>query len=435
MNRCPALLSTPRIALPTVLVAAALLLATAPAVAQAPVPNAAAPKADDKDAAALNPGNGKSNKLDALPGTDPGFKSPGYSKHYPGMALVRRGELMVRLRARIETRIGLWAQGAEKQEAMFVNGDQVERVGFGIPRARIGLSGEVAKHIPFVIVTDLARGGGDTEGKYLLDAWVGYERFHYFKFYLGARTVPFARSAILSSADAGLSERSRAGDAMAPFRQVGLTVAGDYDLLGLGWRLGVYNAFERHSVFYRGHVNATGLRGNRFHGVSVVGRLQLEPLGPVGMEIADLDGGGLRIHVGGGYYNNGAKTTSTTGMEADLHVKVHGFHLFVEWIADSADPVEEPTTTTTIPQDVQRQAITAELGYTLGKNGLAVRTELIDPDTAKEDNRDEMWLSVAFNHHFIRNIARFSLQFDHREELAGQPRDNDAVFGKLALRF
>ena len=375
------------------------------------------------------------SKLDPLPDTDPGFKSPGYAKHYPGMALVRRGELTVRVRARLEARVGLYASGQDTQGNMFVNGDHIERMGFGIPRARIGLGGQLANHIPFVIVSDLARGGGDTTGKYLLDAWIGYERFHYFKFYLGARTVPFTRSAILSSADAGLAERSRASDSMAPFRQVGLTVAGDYKLLGLGWRAGVYNGFERHPEFYGGHVNAVGLRGNRFHGMSWVGRLHLEPLGKMDVNIADFDGGGLRIHVGGGAYGNDAGSYSTMGIAADLHIKVAGLHAFFEFITDTANPSETPTTTTTIPANVDRQAITAEVGYTMGKNGFALRTELIDPNKDKDDNRDEMWLSACYNHYFLGNMARFSLQFDHRQELNGEPRDNDALHGKLALRF
>lgn len=374
-------------------------------------------------------------KDDALPADDPGFASPGYTKHYPGMAILKRGELMLRLRGRLETRIGLYASGQDTQGNMFVNGDMIERMGFGMPRARVGVAGQMANKIPFNITTELAQGGGDTTGKYLLDAWIGYERFNFFKLYLGARTLPFTRSAMLSSADAGLSERSRASAVMAPFRQVGLTVGGDYKLGGLSWRAGVYNGFERNSEFYLGHVNAVGLRGNRFHGLSWVGRLSVEPMGAMGPTVADLDGGKLRVHLGGGAYGNDAGSYSTMGYSADLHLKIAGLHALFEFIGDNATPNQTPTAISTIAAEVDRQAITAELGYTMGKNGIAVRTELIDQNKAKDDNRDEMWLSVAFNHHFIGNMARFSLQFDHRQELNGEPRDNDSLYGKLALRF
>ncbi len=402
------------------LAACAALLATSTAGAQGRPPAGSLPDGAERD---------------ALADDDPGFKSKGYKKYYPGMAAVTRGELRARLHARIETRIGLWAQGQQTHDNMFVNGDQIEKLGFGIPRARLGINGQLADHIPFLIATDLANRGGTSDGQYLLDAWVGYQRFHFFKLYLGARTVPFSRSAILSSADAGLSERARSADAMAPFRQVGLTLAGDYELAGLGWRLGVYNGFERHTEFYRGIVNGTGLRGNRFHGLSMVGRLHAEPLGQVGPNVADLERGKLRLHVGGGMYMNDAGTGKTQGMSADLHVKVAGFHLLAEWIRDDAEPVESPTTPATIPEKLTRQAMSVELGYTIAKHGIAVRAEMIDPNTAVDDNRDEMWLSVAFNHHFIENMARFSLQFDHREERNGEPRDNDALYAKLALRF
>lgn len=405
-------------------VVAAVLLATSAAGAQVPAgPTTAA----DRD------------KLDALPSDDPGFRSPGYPKYYPGMAMIRRGEMTVRMHGRIETRIGVLPMppkdGDEAPDNLFTNGDRVERTGFSVPRARFGLNGQVANHIPFLITADLARPDDTGAGEYLMDAWVGYDRFRFFKLWLGARTVPFSRSAILSSADAGLSERARSADAMAPFRQVGLTIGGDYDLLGLSWRLGVYNAFDRYGEFYRGVINSVGLRGNRFNGLSEVFRLSLEPMGPVGENVADLEGGKLRLHVGGGMYMNDSGSTQTQGTSADLHIKVAGLHALFEWIADSADPSETPTTPATIPAGKKRQAISAELGYTLGKNGVAVRTELIDQDTAIEDNRDEMWLSVALNHHFLGNMARFSLQFDHRQELNGEPRDNDSLYGKLALRF
>lgn len=415
----------------TALVVAATFLTTVLATQHA---SAQARDGTSSDGAGSDGAPSGTAALDKLADTDPGFASPGYTKHYPGMALVRRGELLVRIRGRIEARVGLYASGQDTQGNSLANGDLIERMGFGIPRARLGLGGQLANNIPYVLMTELARDGDDPRGN-LLDAWVGYERFHFFKFYVGARTVPFTRSAILSSADAGLAERSRASNSMAPFRQVGLTLAGDYKLLGLGWRAGVYNGFERNTEFYNGHVNAVGLHGNRFGGMSWVGRLHLEPMGAVGPNVADLSGGGLRVHVGGGAYGNNGGATQTMGYAADLHLKISGFHAFFEFIGDSADPKETPTATSTIPEIVKRQAMTAELGFTMEKNGIAVRAEMIDPNTAVDNNRDEMWLSLALNHHFIGNMARFSLQYDHRRELQGEPRDNDSLHGKLALRF
>lgn len=361
---------------------------------------------------------------------DPGLRAPGYKGYAPQMMSLRHGELVVRPHVRLELR----AAALTGDDNQILRGDLAERPGFGMPRARLGLNGQLAEHVPYAVVTDLASAAAGGSGA-LTDAWIGYERFHFFKMWFGVRTVPFSYSAILSSADSGLSERARSADAMAPFRQVGVTLGGDYDLAGLSWRIGVYNGFDRKVNFFRGAENGAGLRGNRFHGLSAVGRLQAQPLGKVGPEVADLDGGGLRLSLGGGGYVNDSGAAWMTGASADLHLKVGGAHLLVEWIRDTADPVQQPTTGQTLPEALVRQAMSVEAGYTYGKLGLAVRAEMIDPNTAVETNDDEMWLSGAITWHFIRNMLRAQLQFDHRQESAGQPYDNDTLLAKIALRY
>lgn len=362
--------------------------------------------------------------------TDPGLHAPGYRDYAPAMMTLRHGELTVRPHVRLELRAGLLT-GEDNQ---LLRGDLAERPGFGMPRARFGATGQLADHVPYTVVTDLASAAAGGSGA-LTDAWFGYERFRYLKMYFGVRTVPFSYQAILSSADSGLSERAHGSNAMAPFRQVGLTLGGDYDLAGISWRLGVYNGFDRKPNFYAGAVNGAGLRGNRFHGLSFVGRLQTQPLGQVGPEVADLDGGDFRLSLGGGGYFNDSGAGVMTGYSADLHVKAMGFHLLVEWIRDGADPVEQPTTGQTLPESLQRQALSVEAGYTRGKLGLAVRAEQIDPNLAVENNDDELWLSGAVTWHFIRNMLRAQLQYDHRRESAGQPYDNDTLLAKIALRY
>jgi hypothetical protein len=325
-----------------------------------------------------------------------------------------------------------------QEDAQDARGDLVERPqggsgtawmpGFEVPRARFGLSGQFANHVPFTIVTDLA-------ASRLTDAWVGYERFHFAKMYFGAKTVPFARSAILSSADAALSERSRAVAAMAPFRQVGVTLAGDYKLLGIGWQMGVYNGFDRLPTFHAGLENASGLHGNRLHGLSYVGRLQSAPLGDLGPAVHDIKGGDLRVLVGGGGYLNEGGTTSSQGVSADLHAKLKGAYVLLEFVRDTAEPSEKPTSLNTIPAKITRQAMIGEAGYFRGKLGLAVRAELIDPNTDKEDNDDELWLSACVGWHFVRNLLRFQLQYDHRREQAGVAIANDVLLAKMMLRL
>ena len=357
-----------------------------------------------------------------------------YQDYKPGQAIIQRGEMKLAPRVRLETRIGLYA-GADTQ---LTRGDLVERAGdasdrgwmtgFAVPRARFGMVGQFAAKVPFAIVTDLA-------GSRLTDAWIGYERFRYAKMWFGARTVPFSRSAILSSADAALSERSRAVSAMAPFRQVGVTLGGDYEDIGLSWRLGAYNGFDRLGTFYEGTENAAGLHGNRLAGLSSVGRLQWEPLGKMGDAVADMERKGLRLSVGGGAWLNDGGTNGAMGVGADLHVKAHGFHLLVEHLQDKASPFKRPKGTLTIPEDVERAATVIEIGWMGRKLSVAGRAELSDPNKAVDNSDDELGLSAAVGWHFIRNMLRFDVQFDHRREQNGQPYDNDVVLAKMLLRL
>ncbi|MCO4764317.1 MAG: hypothetical protein KC502_22595 [Myxococcales bacterium] len=361
----------------------------------------------------------------ATPAADNGgFGAPGYPAYHLGQATVTRGEMQVQLHTRLEMRAALLT-GEDNQ---LLRGDLAERPGFAVPRARFGLTGQFAKHIPFTVVTDLA-------GATLTDAWIGYQRFHYFKMWFGARTVPFSRSAILSSADAALSERSRSSNAMAPFRQIGLTVGGDYKLLGLTWRAGVYNGFDRHLNFYGGAVNSSGLHGNRFHGLSSVARIQVAPKGKMGPSVHDLTGGKLRFSVGGGAYMNDGGTTTGTGYSADLHVKAGGLHILAEWIRDDAKPSERPTTDNTIPEALTREAMSVEVGYVWRKLTFAARAELVNPNTDVENNDDEMWVSASVGKALVGNLLRVWLQYDHRRELQGQTFDNDTLLFKIMLRL
>lgn len=353
-----------------------------------------------------------------------GYRAPGYKAYHTGQAELQRGEMKIRPTVRLETRIGFLAG----EDAQLSRGDLIERAGFAVPRARFGLEGQFADHVPFSVVTDLA-------GQLLTDAWVGYERFHFTKMYFGARTVPFSRSAILSSSESALSERSRAATAMAPFRQVGVTLAGDYDKIGLHWRLGAYNGFDRVGLFYEGIRNNAGLHGNRIGGISGAARLDLAPLGEIGDSVFDHKGGGLRLNVGGGAYYNDGGSTSTLAYSGDVHLKVGGSHLLLEFLQDATKPFEEPSGTQTLSADVTRRAFVAETGHMFDKLSVALRAELIDPNTDKKDSDDELWLSASVGWHFVRDMLRFQLQYDHRREMNGEPYDNDALYAKMMLRL
>ena len=151
--------------------------------------------------------------------------------------------------------------------------------------------------------------------------------------------------------------------------------------------------------------------------------------------MADLDGGAARVSFGGGGYRDDSGAGIMVGMSADVHVKVAGAHLLLEWIRDGAEPVEQPTTGAALPATLTRQAMSAELGYTVGKLGLAVRGELIDANLDVENSDDELWVSGALTWHFIANMLRAQLQYDYRHELHGVSFDNQTLLAKMALRY
>ena len=189
--------------------------------------------------------------------------------------------VLVQLRTAILTGAGNQAAG----------GDRAERPGFAVPRARLGLAGELGRRVDFGIETDLA--GCDDGGHCdpLNEAWLGFRAWRGSQLVLGSHKVPFARSAMLGSGNAALAERSLASAAMAPFRQVGASMTGRYEkFAGIQWHLGVFNGFSRDSTFHGGIRQNEGVHGNRFHGLAYVARISVEPMGEPGRGVADLPG-------------------------------------------------------------------------------------------------------------------------------------------------
>jgi hypothetical protein len=224
---------------------------------------------------------------------------------------------------------------------------------------------------------------------------------------------------MLSSGHLGLAERSFSANAMAPFRQVGATLSGHYDLAGLEWYVGSYNAFERGINFYQGIREFSGFTGNRFGGVSFVGRLSAAPLGAMGKQVFDAEGGKLRLGIGVSGYTSDAGATRMNGMAGDLHAKFMGAHLLVQYLRDTANPKEQPTDTATTTTALTRQAITAELGYAWRRLNAAVRYEKIDPDTSRDDDQDGTVVSGALGVQLPGERMRIQAQFDHRQEPYG----------------
>jgi hypothetical protein len=326
----------------------------------------------------------------------------------------------------LQSQIALYAG----EDNLIEDGDPGERVGFRLRRARLGVSGWAWGVVDYSLSIDLSAG----KSVELLDAWIGYRYFPTLGFTLGASKVPFSRFALYGSARGTLSERPLGVQALAPFRQVGLTLEGELGGL-IRYALGAYNGFERQTNFHEGYVENAGLQGNRFNRLAFAGRLELQPLGALGEDMADLDGGGLRVGVGAGLYYSDGKTTKSAGWEVDLALKIAGLHFIAEYIADTAEPKSVPTTTATIPASVDRHAFVGELGYFIRaiNVGLAVRAELLDDNRDADNNGDELVLAGGVQYYWHRHHLKAMLDYTHRIELEGADRDNQTLL--LTLQF
>jgi len=304
------------------------------------------------------------------------------------------------------------------------DGDSAERPGFRLRRGRFGVRAWAFSYLEFMVSMETA----DFDVR-PLDAWIAYRPFSFMGATLGAHKVPFSRFATTSSARGSLIERPLSVDALAPYRQMGVTLHGEIGAGLASYSLGVYNGLDRHTNFHDGYVENAVFQGNRFNKISVAGRLSLKPLGTVGPDIADLDEGGLRIGVGMSVLHNEGATTRTTAWAADLILKVAGFHFIAEYLADTSEPAIRPTTPQTIPAQADRFGLIAEAGYMIlpAQLGVSGRFEWFDDDENVENSGDQIVATGGIQYYWHRHHFKASLDYTHREELAGPALDNDTL--------
>jgi len=326
----------------------------------------------------------------------------------------------------LQTQLVPW-QG---DDALIVSGDAADAPGVRIRRARLGVKGWAWGEVDWELSLQATSTGAD-----LLDAYVGYRGLTGIGFVLGVRKVPYSRFAMMGAGDGALAERPLGVRAMAPFRQVGLTIEGDIGDGLLRWAVGAYNGFSRSQSFYEGYRETTAIEGNRFTRLAYVARAELAPLGPVGDGLPDFSRKGLRLGLGGGFYFDPGKTVETLGFEGDLILKVCGFHFAAEYLYDKADPTAQPATDPIVPGTISRMALAAEAGYLLiGEElGLSARAEWLDDNTALDNNGDQLAVGGGLQYYLHRQHLKAQLELTHRQELQGQSLDNDALM--LQVQF
>ncbi len=357
---------------------------------------------------------------------DHGEAMPPWIRH---VARRMMGPLQIDTRALVQTQFAALVG----KDTSLEHGDRAERPGFALRRARFGASGRYGHRAQFGIFADLA-GNAQSQAVLLSEAWASLSLWQNASITMGAHRTPYAKSAMISSARMALAERAQAIQAMAPFRQVGVTLSGSYpNLLGIQWHVGAYNGFERGKNFYAGMTEFNGLGGNRNGGIAIVGRLALAPLGDLGPEAYDAKGGGLRVEVGVNAYRSNGTTTTMAGRSADLHAKIKGVHLHVEMLADSGDPKDQPTEAATLAAKINRRAMLVEAGYSMWRFNGALRAQLIDTNADNDTDPEEQIFSGAVGYQLPGDRVRLQLQVDHRQEVKGAALSNDVAFLQMQL--
>lgn len=315
-------------------------------------------------------------------------------------------------------------------DARLNSGDPADAPGVRLRRARLGVSGWAWGIVDWELSMQARSGGID-----LLDAWVGYRGLTGIGFVVGARKVPFSRFAMMGAGDSALVDRPLGVQAMAPFRQVGLTIEGDVGNGIVSWALGVYNGFSRNQSFNEGFRETTALEGNRFTRLAYVAHASLAPMGPVSPGMPDFRRGSPKFAVGGSFYYDDGKTVETIGVAANAIFKASGFHFAAEYLYDSAEPTTNPTTDATVPAAVSRHALIAELGYLILSDelGVTARFELLDDNLDLDNNGDQIVVSAGLQYYFRRQHLKAQLEYTHRTELHGAALDNDSLM--LQVQF
>lgn len=315
-------------------------------------------------------------------------------------------------------------------DALLVNADPADGEGFRLRRARLGVKGFAWGDVDFELSMEAT-----ADGMALLDAWVAWRPIIGFGVVVGARKVPFSRYALTSAMDSALADRPLGVRALAPFRQVGITLEGDVGNGIARYWLGAYNGFTRRASFGLGYDESTALDGNRFTNLAYAARVELAPLGPVGDGLPDFSRGGARVGVGGSFFYDDGRTIETIGWEVDAIFKMSGFHLALEWLNDSAEPSDQPATDATIPGAIDRMALTAEAGYLILDDtlGVAARFELLDDNVDQDNAGDQIVIGGGIQYYLHRQHLKALLEFQHREELHGASLDNDALILQVQL--
>lgn len=333
------------------------------------------------------------------------------------------------------SRLQLWG-GWVGDDALLTNGDKMQEYGFRLRRARFGIDGNVTKQLSYALELDLfdqERTGGP-----LYEAFLAYETCPYATIVAGMTKYPYSKAENMSSAGLAHLDRAVGTFAMSPSQTMGVAIESKPWGEHLTVLAGVYNGLQRATSFHDGYESVGVSTGNRFERLSFAGRVDVEPLGPLGRGEPDLKKeSSFRLGVGGGGFFNDGSSIRTWGASGTVHLKAWGFHLFSEVLFDHSSPRTQPTSSNTIKAEVDRLALQASLGYMiLAKSlGVAARVELLDDNRDRDDEGDELIVAGTLSWYVVGNFFKTYVEYQHRQERHGQALGNDHAIAGVQVAF
>jgi hypothetical protein len=347
-----------------------------------------------------------------------------------GIATIRAGDFDITFHGRLNA----WA-GWVGSDALISNGDKMDKYGFRLRRARFGVEGHIIQPITYKIEMDLF--DQDKSGGPLYEAWVDWTPIQYIGAKLGFMEFPLLRGMDAGSLRMAHVDRAIGTYAMSPTNSLGLVLHSEPWKDHLTISAGIFNGLERSQSFFTGYNQVGITQGNKFERLSYFGRVDFEPLDPLGKGEADLgQERSFRLGLGGGVMYNDGTSVGTLAWSAYLHMKAWGFHLLGEVAMDYSKPREEAG------QDQQaaatdRTAVNGSVGYVFLKNllGVAARVEYLDSNTALDDESDQMVYAGTLTYYAIGHWVKAQIEYQHRQQLHGVAIDDDSVILGVQAAF
>lgn len=304
-------------------------------------------------------------------------------------------------------------------------GDPEDDPGFKLRRARAGFEGASALPswgtVTYGVVFGYSSGfdgfSGDP-GIDVVDAYGGWRPHRHFGVTAGITKVPFGREALQGAADLTFTDRTVLSNHIGYDRELG--VVADGGAYGLRVRMGAFNG------------NGS-LAGDDNAGMLLAARVEYGWGSGTAGTWGEVDrfSGSLAVN---GSTNQDLAVREVAG-GADVLLRVRGLALQAEGAVQQVTPSAESVAEPGVLETVTRVGAYGQLGYSWGVLEPAVRVELWNDDTLREDNGDLLIATAGLTTHLADDHVRVGAAYVARVERGGAAYANDTVRATMQLAW